>query len=653
MKSRFPLPTLARRKRNLPGAELLEAFINLIPDPALLAETRTGQVLLANDPVLELTGFSHPEIENQFLPVIFPDLDWAQIETGSERWARHLAQSVKKRDGTTVEVHITQIDLGPESKWVFLTLEPESLLAEQQAAQQRKDQVWETLRLMAAASQYAEQPDILHNTLQLGSLLLEANLLLIYQVDGENYILKRKTCLGPVETLPDQIHPQDLVSLKAPQIWTPGKRSQSSLHRAARAANLAFLASAPLGQQEALVGLLVIAGEKAPIHEELLPLLTIMAAALTSILQHQSVTSNLQAKIQDYLREAGISTAVRQSVTDGVLLINPDFTIQELNPAAEEMLGYTSREVRLLPYQNMLVGTDNLIPPLITGNPEPNFYDAGNVKLYRRDGQIFQAHVRTQALWINERLETYVMLIRDLSEHEQFQIRNQQLEQQAILGEFSAIFAHEVRNPINNISTGLQVLEENYPEGDPKRDTIGRLKQDCERLNELMKSVLIFSKPMEYKLEPMDVGAALRKVLERWRLQMMRANIQHHIQVDQNVPLAEGDQRALDQVWNNLISNALQAMTPQGGTLTVRVRSATTSDQFQRVEVSVTDTGMGIPEEIRERIFEPFFTTKKTGTGLGLAITKRIVNMHNGTIRVMSIPGGTVFTVQLPVANHN
>jgi signal transduction histidine kinase len=241
-----------------------------------------------------------------------------------------------------------------------------------------------------------------------------------------------------------------------------------------------------------------------------------------------------------------------------------------------------------------------------------------------------------------------VVLIEDLSQEEQFRLRNQQLEQRAILGEFTAIFAHEVRNPINNISTGLQLMGFNLPPDDPNQDVIARLQHDCDRLTELMKSVLSFAKPMEYSMKPLDLGRSIQRIIDRWQGHMTRVNIQSQVQIEPELPMVEGDPRALEQVWTNLISNALQAMG-QDGTLTIKVRTILTEDKSRRVEVSVTDTGPGIPEEIRERIFEPFFTTNRNGTGLGLAITKHIISTHKGSIQVMSIPGGTVFQVQLPV----
>jgi signal transduction histidine kinase len=108
-----------------------------------------------------------------------------------------------------------------------------------------------------------------------------------------------------------------------------------------------------------------------------------------------------------------------------------------------------------------------------------------------------------------------------------------------------------------------------------------------------------------------------------------------------------GDPRSLDQVFTNLISNAVEAMGSTGGTLSVRVAPIEAGQGRPQVEVTVSDSGPGIPDEIKEHIFDPFVTTKSQGTGLGLAITKRIVTAHHGSITVNTFPGGTVFHVLL------
>ena len=116
------------------------------------------------------------------------------------------------------------------------------------------------------------------------------------------------------------------------------------------------------------------------------------------------------------------------------------------------------------------------------------------------------------------------------------------------------------------------------------------------------------------------------------------------------MPNIEGDYRALEQVFTNLINNAIESMEVSGGMLSIKIRQVNEGDEQAHVEISVSDTGPGIPAELRDKIFEPFFTTKQHGTGLGLAIVKRIVTAHKGSITVNSILGGTNFVVQFPFA---
>ncbi len=243
-----------------------------------------------------------------------------------------------------------------------------------------------------------------------------------------------------------------------------------------------------------------------------------------------------------------------------------------------------------------------------------------------------------------------MILIRDLSEHEQYQVRNQQLEQRALLGEVTAIFAHEVRNQINSISTGLQLMSINLPEDNPNQEIITRLGGELNRINHLMNSALAFSRPVHNTLVPVDLAILTHRLIERFRPRFARENIQPHFQVSTDHPVIMGDARTLEQVFTNLFSNAVDAMSEKGGTLTVHIRTVKDAVNRDQIEVSVSDSGPGIPEEDQERIFDPFYSTSRNGTGLGLAIAKRIVTAHKGTIAVTSVPGGTVFQVTLPAA---
>jgi signal transduction histidine kinase len=175
--------------------------------------------------------------------------------------------------------------------------------------------------------------------------------------------------------------------------------------------------------------------------------------------------------------------------------------------------------------------------------------------------------------------------------------------------------------------------------------------EDCRRLDHQMKSVLEFSRNTEYKLVPVNLHSMVQRLFERWRPHMARENVQPLLQIEPEIPAVLGDQRALEQVFTNLISNAVEAMSDTGGTLAIKATIHEKARERPQLHISVSDTGPGIPKENLDKIFRPFYTTNPEGTGLGLAITKRILVAHQGTIYVDSFPGGTVFYIQLPIAN--
>ena len=254
--------------------------------------------------------------------------------------------------------------------------------------------------------------------------------------------------------------------------------------------------------------------------------------------------------------------------------------------------------------------------------------------------------------WLaGDRVEEILVFIQDLSERELIRTHTQELENRALLGELTAVFAHEVRNPINNISTGLQLMTMNLKPDDPNQESIARMQQDCDRLEELLKSVLAFAKPTEYEMESLDLPLLLRRLLDRLRPRMVERHVQCDLRVEPDCPLVLGNLRALEQVFSNLINNALQAMSETGsGSLALKVQPVHVEEGVDNVEVSIADTGPGIPKEFQERIFQPFYTTKRDGTGLGLPLSQRIITAHKGNIQFSSFPGGTIFTVRLPAA---
>jgi PAS domain S-box-containing protein len=511
----------------------------------------------------------------------------------------------------------------------------------------------QALQQLVTAPQLTSLDENIHQALQMALTMSGATLAVFYQVEADQPLLRLAQISSESAPLPERISLRDLSNLRTPLLWTPLQRPITSLHRAARAAGLAYVASAMVGEMNAAIGLVVVIGMQSDDRTQqpvgmALPAAQIIARIINDTIQHHQYTQQASQQIAGQQSELTRLALIQNALADGVIRLSAEQRVEKMNDYAEQMLGYASREVQGQPIENVLIGSENLPHALEVAHNLGYTHSLGAVTLYRRDGKAFLAGLRIQPLPAEGQPTTWAILLQDLSQEEQYRLRIQQLEQRALLGEVTAIFAHEVRNPINNISTGLQLMAMNLPPEAAEQAQIGRMQQDCDRLSELMKSVLAFARPQEYKLEKMDVAPFLRRLLERWHPRLARANVSDELHLEPNIPVIQADPRALEQVFTNLIHNAMQAMSETGGKLALRVRQSYPENGAHYVEISVTDSGPGIPEELRERVFEPFFTTKTGGTGLGLAITRQIVTAHRGLIRVTSIPGGTAFQVLLP-----
>jgi PAS domain S-box-containing protein len=338
-----------------------------------------------------------------------------------------------------------------------------------------------------------------------------------------------------------------------------------------------------------------------------------------------------------------------EHVREGVVVLGPDLNIREINPVAEVMLGYTENEVRNQPVESIIIGSERLVPALNSALEGVAIHDLGHSLLHHRDGRAFQALVEAIPVEKDNSVQAILIVITDISADEQNKVRTQQLEQRAVIGEVIQVFAHEVRNPINNISLTLEAMAGVLSPDDPNQDFVCRMQSDCFRLSHLMESILSSAKPLEPKFEKVELQFLLRKILERWRPRLSKVNVEPFLKLDPNVPPIKGDPRSLEQVFSNLISNSVDAMTKQGGgTLALKLSPINTIPNLSQVEITVTDDGPGIPDDLKEHIFEPFISNKPRGTGLGLAISKQIVTAHHGSIQVNTFPGGTVFQVVLP-----
>lgn len=221
----------------------------------------------------------------------------------------------------------------------------------------------------------------------------------------------------------------------------------------------------------------------------------------------------------------------------------------------------------------------------------------------------------------------------------------------AAISRISGGVAHEIKNPLNAIALHLDLLRERL--GTPDNEftpQINILSKEVTRLDRVVKTFLDFSRPVEIRLQEVDLAALVREVAELMTPQARLAKIalQFEPVADAEPMWIRGDADMLKQALLNLVTNALEAMK-DGGNLNLRVIRA-----GNLVTLEVADDGPGIPPDLRAKVFQLYFTTKTKGSGIGLAMTYRAVQLHNGTIDFVSEDGrGTTFRLQFPaLAGH-
>jgi signal transduction histidine kinase len=237
---------------------------------------------------------------------------------------------------------------------------------------------------------------------------------------------------------------------------------------------------------------------------------------------------------------------------------------------------------------------------------------------------------------------------RHLREVRALEVEVERRERLSALGNLAAVVSHEVRNPLNAVSMGLQRLRAEFrpADGDAEYARVVDLMQgEVRRLDGIVGEVLSLARPRPVRPEMTRPGAFLDEVATLSRGEAAERGIDLRLRVPADLPQVRWDADQMKQVLLNLVRNGVAAM-PHGGSLTITVRA-----EAAGLTLTVEDTGEGVPADLLPRIFEPYVTTKTTGLGLGLAIARRIVEAHGGRIGVESRVGqGTRFTLTLPLA---
>jgi two-component system sensor histidine kinase HydH len=259
------------------------------------------------------------------------------------------------------------------------------------------------------------------------------------------------------------------------------------------------------------------------------------------------------------------------------------------------------------------------------------------------------AIVRQAARKINEQQENLLRVQADL-------VASQRM---AAVGEMAAAVAHGIGNPLSSIRAAAQVAKLDCQECDGRYlqqrtlNTLDGIIQQVDRVQKRMQGLLNFAKPMEPRPGPVEVNAVLSDIVDVLRSRFAEAGVSPQLELDKSLPQVCLDANHVEQIFMGLITNALEA-TPAGGRVTIRTQVVKDNGAPPSVNVSIEDTGEGIPMESRGRVFEPFFTTKTHGTGIGLPLARKFVERNGGTIAISEgFAGGAKFDVSFPFSGSN
>lgn len=633
-------------------------LLDFTTGPAVLVSLPDLKIVAANRHIAELSGYTRDELLNLHLETLLPKIvkvkgdESLSLELHSTQ-GHEIDFITRRKQKITTNVQAKKV--GGRKRFSIYKITPASRERRKQLDEESEKKRLEAILRLSNVLQAEEIEDALQEIVGVGKELLTAESVGIYTVSSNHPQLKALAVEDQAGYLPETISTADYFShYQEFRFSPPFKPPLSPLQQRSIQDNSSFLITAPLSEGQSTSGMLVAVGTDdtaPPSKAKSITLTRLLTAATQGVLDNFTLTSNLHQRLSDSESQEAIGSTIKKNMPEGIIYLHPDMTIRQVNPAAEQILGYAEEEILDRHIDDVIIGADRLPSALqdaLAGIPT---HDLGHLELHHRDGSVFPSQIKTFPVPEphSEEIQGVLIFLQDISKEEKVRIRTQQLERRALVGQMNAIFAHEIRNPINNITSGIQLLEKTLPGDYPNRDVIEGLNDDCDRLTHIVDTVLTFSKSQSYHREPIDLPDLIQQIINRWYPRMKRTRVKPVTKVEPNLPNVLGDQRALGQVFNNLISNAVRAMEEtDGGVLSIRMKPYRKLDGKPGVQVDVLDTGPGIPQEVQQHIFEPFFTTKPDGTGLGLSITKQIITMHEGTIKLNPLPEGTSFQIVLP-----
>ena len=330
------------------------------------------------------------------------------------------------------------------------------------------------------------------------------------------------------------------------------------------------------------------------------------------------------------------SNKVIQNVSDAVIVLDEKMNVKILNSAAENLINYSTEAndpatlLRSKPYEDLLNTSIGLEQIELTIDNNKKYLLISKSKFDTENN-----------------VENTILVIRDLTEQKVLEEQILRKERMSAMGELASGVAHEIRNPLNTISTITQQLHKDFEPKENIEDykTLSALvAKEVKRINQTINSFLRFSKPEKISTEEFKLSELLNHIQSQYRPMLGEKSIDFSIELNWD-GIVKWDKNQTQQALMNLIQNSFDSIDNSG-----KIKIESFGYGTDKVKLVLTDDGSGIPQHILNKIFNLYFTTKAKGTGIGLSIVQKIIMEHGGTISVESKENlGASFTIILPI----
>jgi len=366
-----------------------------------------------------------------------------------------------------------------------------------------------------------------------------------------------------------------------------------------------------------------------------------------------STSSDMHKKVGRKLQEtqALYYAMSNEMIQEDMMVIGLDYRIQDANAAMVKKLGTRIDEIKgrhcyeVTHHLDKPCSGDHHPCPLIEAVKVRKPTQTTHIHLDKSDNEL-HVSISCYPLIEDRQVVGVIEISKDITQDIKVEKAMMRQDKMVSIGKLSAGVAHEINNPLTTILTSAMLAQEELEPDHPIYEELKTISNEAIRCRKIVKSLLDFARHSEPVKKSYSLNAIVQESYILTRKQAAFKDVTVHVNLSEEIPFVYVDKDQIQQVIINLTLNAIEA-TQSGGNVDLITRYL---PDIQKIEVEVSDSGIGISKEIIDKIFDPFFTTRADGTGLGLSIAQGIVEQHDGKIHVKSRPGeGASFVIQLPL----